>query len=401
MADGTGLWHEVLVRLIRGGHLVPASDLAALLSSAIQPLGIEVTSYLVDLEQQSLRALPEPGKPTPQPLPIEGSVGGRAFMTVTPLVASRSPGRLWLPLINGTERLGVLDVTLPDRLDPDSPHVRDGLDLVAGLVGHLVTAKTRYGDTLDRARRSRPMSVGAELLWQLLPPLTFATTEVVISAILEPCYDVGGDAFDYSVDDDIARIAVFDAVGHGLAAALTAAVALSATRTSRVQGQGLYATARAADLAVAEHFPEIRFATAVLADLDLKTGVVRYLNAGHPPPVLLRAGKVVATLDAGRRMPLGLDDPTIEIAETALEPGDRLLFYTDGFTEARDRNGDQFGLSRLVDFAERHSAAGLPAPETVRRLARTLLDHQHGASADDATLVMVSWSAISDRRSVV
>jgi serine phosphatase RsbU (regulator of sigma subunit) len=113
--------------------------------------------------------------------------------------------------------------------------------------------------------------------------------------------------------------------------------------------------------------------------------------------VLLRGGKAVGFLDRGRRMPLGLDDPAIEIAEQTLEPGDRLLFYTDGFTEARNEHGEEFGLDRLVDFAERHAAAGLPVPETLRRLTHDVLDHQYGDLHDDATLLLLSWSAVDSR----
>jgi serine phosphatase RsbU (regulator of sigma subunit) len=117
--------------------------------------------------------------------------------------------------------------------------------------------------------------------------------------------------------------------------------------------------------------------------------------------VLLRRGRAVGVLDRGRRMPLGLDDPAIEIAEQTLEPGDRLLFYTDGFTEARDERGEEFGLRRLVDFAERHAAAGLPVPETLRRLSHDVLDHQHGGLRDDATLLLISWSGVDSRRSAI
>jgi sigma-B regulation protein RsbU (phosphoserine phosphatase) len=77
----------------------------------------------------------------------------------------------------------------------------------------------------------------------------------------------------------------------------------------------------------------------------------------------------------------------------SLEPGDRLLLYTDGFTEARDQFDQEFGLPRLIDFAERHAAAGLPPPETVRRLAHDLLDHQYGSLRDDASMVLVSWNS--------
>jgi sigma-B regulation protein RsbU (phosphoserine phosphatase) len=131
----------------------------------------------------------------------------------------------------------------------------------------------------------------------------------------------------------------------------------------------------------------------VLAELDLDSGRVRYLNAGHPAPLVLRGGRVARELGNGRRMPLGLDDPLVEIGEEMLEPQDRLLFYTDGVTEAQTPGGDRFGVGRLTDLAERHADAGLPAPETLRRLAHAVLEHQAGEPADDATLMLVQWSA--------
>jgi sigma-B regulation protein RsbU (phosphoserine phosphatase) len=395
------LWEDAVIDLLRGSQRAQPGELAAVVNAAVRPLGVDITIYLVDLEQRALRAVPEPGKPTPEPLSIDGTVAGRAFMAVTPLTATGPPWRLWVPLLDGTERLGALDVALPDWFDPDDPEVREGINRLAGLTGDLVAAKSVYGDSLRRTRYSRPLSTASELLWRLVPPLTTAAEQVVISAILEPCYEVGGDAFDYAVDGDVALVAVFDGVGRGLSAGLTSAVALSAIRSARVAGHGLYAMARAADQAIIDHFGDQRFVTAVLAEVDLVTGVVRYLNAGHPPPVLLRRGRAVGVLDRGRRMPLGLDDPAIEIAEQTLEPGDRLLFYTDGFTEARDERGEEFGLRRLVDFAERHAAAGLPVPETLRRLSHDVLDHQYGGLRDDATLLLVSWSGVDSRRSTI
>jgi anti-anti-sigma factor len=105
----------------------------------------------------------------------------------------------------------------------------------------------------------------------------------------------------------------------------------------------------------------------------------------------MRDGKVVVTLDAVGRTPLGLTDHA-RVAQESLQPGDRLLFYTDGITEARDPDGEFFGLGRLLDLAERHAAAGLSAPETLRRLSHAVLNHQHGRLDDDATLMIVEWS---------
>ena len=135
-----------------------------------------------------------------------------------------------------------------------------------------------------------------------------------------------------------------------------------------------------------------RFATGVLARLDLDDGRLRYLCAGHPAPLLLRDGRVVRSLDGGRRPMLGLEAREVSLGEEQLEPGDVLVVYTDGVVEARDAAGEQFGLPRLVDLLEREHAVGTPLPEVVRRLCRALLAHQRGVLQDDATLVLMHWT---------
>ena len=242
------------------------------------------------------------------------------------------------------------------------------------------------------------MSEASELLWRLLPPLTFASHRVVIAAVLEPCYEVGGDGFDYAVDGDTAFFAVFDTVGHDLRSGLGTATVLAGIRAARAEGAGLSAMARAADEALAQYLPELRFTTAVLGTLDLSTGLLRYLNAGHPAPMLLRQGKVVTRLDRGRRLPLGLNDAQLQIAEQHLEPGDRLLLFTDGITEGRDRDGAPFGEDRLADLVGQHTSDGLPAPETLRRLCHTVLEHYDGPPTDDATMMYIEWSPAAGER---
>lgn len=304
-----------------------------------------------------------------------------------------------MPIVDGTERIGVLHARLPTGTDPTRADVIAGCRLLAGIVGHLITGKSAFGDSLVQARRSRPMTPAAELLWQLLPPLTFATEQIVFSAVLEPCYDVGGDAFDYAVDGQLARFGIFDAVGKGMPAAIAAAVALGASRASRRAGGDLAAVAEAADRAIAEQFPDVRFVTAVLAELDLAAGRLRYVSAGHPPPALLRRGKAVRTLEGGRRTPLGVPPSRTAVAQESFEPGDRLLLYTDGITEARDENGVMFGPDQLVGLVERSAADELPVAETVRRLSHAVLDHQGGPPRDDATLMLLEWSPQAARRS--
>jgi sigma-B regulation protein RsbU (phosphoserine phosphatase) len=386
-------WCDAVADLIEAAHLVAASGIPAIVDEATEPIGVTVRIYLTDHEQRHLRPLSEG-----EPLAIGATLAGRAFMTLRPMPSSGDRPGMWMPMVNGTERIGVLEVRLPPGTDPVEPDVVTGTRLLAGLIGHLITAKRAYGDTLAQARRSQPMTPAAELLWQLLPPLTFATDQIVLGAVLEPCYDVGGDAYDYSVDGYQARFGVFDAVGKGMPAAVAAAVALGAIRATRRAGGDLAGMAEAADQAITAQFPDARFVTAILAELDLAEGGLRYVGAGHPPPVLLRRGKAVRALGEGRRAPLGVPSP-VQVAEESFEPGDRLLVYTDGVTEARDADGAMFGVDHLVDLVERHAADGLPAAETVRRISHAVLEHQGGPPKDDASLLLVEWSPQAASRS--
>ena len=378
--------------MLQRAHLCQPDELPAEINAAVSRLGLEITVYLVDYEQHRLWPLTERGKPTADPLSVDGTLAGRAFASVRTMAAGDAarPDRLWVPMIDGSERLGVAEVVLHE-VPPDLADLREFCEALVGLVGHLLTVKLPYGDTLEQVRRTQPMTAAAELLLASLPPLTFSCHRLVISAVLEPSYDVGGDAYDYAGDGPLAQFMVLDAMGRGMRAGLTCVVAMAAMRTARRENKGLFAIGRTADAALAEHFADQRFVTAVLGELEMDTGRLRYINAGHPAPLLLRNGKAVRALTGGRRMPLGLDDSAIEIAEESLEPGDRLLLYTDGVTEARDNAGELFGTDRLVDLAERSAVDELPAPETLRRLAHSVMQHQGGLPTDDATIMLVEW----------
>jgi sigma-B regulation protein RsbU (phosphoserine phosphatase) len=396
---GEKQWLDALSRVLERSHLFQADELAGVIDEALAHLGIRMVLFLVDDEQRELRMVPQDDRPVAGPLPLEASLPGRSFRLVETVLMAGGDG-WWVPVINGTDRLGVLGFAFADGLDPDDDLVRQRCETMAGLVGHLITVTSPKGDFLVRVRRARPMSDGAELLAQILPPMTVSCERLTVSAILEPRYDIGGDGYDYALDGDLARMAIFDGVGRGLRAGLAYTVAVTAARAARRAGKELYGQVRAADAALLEQFSDARFVTAVLGELNMGTGVLRYINAGHPAPLLLRAGKFIRELPGGRRMPLGLDDTRDHIGTEQLEPGDRLLLYTDGVIEARDARGDMFGVEALIDHAERHAAAGLPAPETLRRLARAVAAHHGGPAADDTTLVLAEWSPEAVRRSL-
>ena len=385
----------MLAHIVNGSHTATAGELADVLDEATSLVGVSAELYLVDLGQQELHPVRPRGG---APMPVDTTMAGRAYSRSQMVVAAEGGAPvLWVPVLDGTERLGALRLLLPADADARDSGLRARCWALAGQVAHLVLSKQLYSDLFHRVRRARPLSVASELLWQLLPPKVFACDRAVIAAAMEPYDQVGGDGFDYAVDDGHAHVAIFDAVGHDLQAGLVTSIVLAATRNARRGGADLVAAAGLADEMVAAYRPGDRmlFATAFLARLDLATGVLEYVNAGHPGPVVLRGGRVVRGLDERGRPPLGLGHvaSTEVVARRAqLQPGDRVLFYTDGVTEARSPRGEQFGVDRLVDLTERHEAAGLSAPETLRRVVRAVLEHQDGKLQDDATLLVLEWT---------
>jgi hypothetical protein len=387
----------MLEALLRRTHLSVPEQLAAIVAEEARAIGAErLVLHLVDFEQRHLVPIPAPDAEGREPLSIQGTVGGRAFTSSSILQVEGDEGRatrVWLPLLDGTERLGVMEVTF----EGEPASVPDALIAVceryAHLTAMLIVTKGAYSDVFERVRRRRPMSVAGELLWSLAPPLVTASDDFVLGGMLEPCYDMGGDAVDYALNGAVLHLAVFDAMGHGLAAAGASAFALSAYRSSRRQGDDLAETYAVIDAAVADQYPADRFVTAALAELDVRTGRLRWISAGHPPPLLLRAGRLVKTLDLPPRPPLGLrlaGGPGA-VGDESLEPGDMVLLYTDGLTEARRPGGELFTVERLGEFIERQAAAGQAAPETLRRLREAIIERGEGALQDDASALLVEW----------
>jgi len=145
------------------------------------------------------------------------------------------------------------------------------------------------------------------------------------------------------------------------------------------------------DSAIADQFGPERFVTAQMARLDVSSGLLQWVNAGHPAPLLLRGGRVVDALESQTTLPVGVGGAKPIATERVLRRGDRVLFFTDGLVEEHKRGGDEFGETRLRELIERAEHDGGPVQETVRRLSRALMLERGGATTDDATLLLVEW----------
>lgn len=389
----------MLRELVAASHLMSMEQLPDAVAWHAADAGLHDTViYVVDLQQTVLRLLTgkgpdagrDPGREAAE-LKVEGTIAGRAFQTVRPVTGQAFDDgtcQYWLPILDGSERIGVLRVTIP----PDDDRARDDAEYLAGLVALMIVSKGPYSDSLSRLVRTRDMTVSAEMQWRLLPPPTFANDQVVIGAALEPAYKLGGDTFDYALAGDTVHLAIFDAMGHDTTAGLTSNLAVAACRNSRLQGASIVETGQAIEEVLAEWDGSGRFVTAVLAELDLRSGFLSWTSHGHPPPVVIRGARWVTTLECRPGTPLGTGLGVVpELCSEQLEPGDRVILYSDGIVEARDPDKLEFGLERFVDFIIKREADGLPVPETLRRLIHGILEHHAGRLDDDATVLLVEW----------
>ncbi|MGY1619721.1 PP2C family protein-serine/threonine phosphatase [Geodermatophilus sp. SYSU D00691] len=382
------LGEALLGSLLDRAHLIPPRLVGPLVAQEVGAAGgDDVAIHLQDHDQVSLQPLAGRGMAGHR-VPIHESPEGRAFSTDEPVEAELPDGRrrLHLPMLDGSDRVGVLSVTLPAVSDGD----RRLAQRLAGLVADLVVTKSAYTDAIELTRATRPMTLSARLQRDTLPPLAMTTPDVDLAGILEPAYEVGGDSFDYALDEHLLHVAVFDAMGHGLEAATMATVVIAAYRHARQSGAELTELYERMDHAVAATFPG-RFATAQIGRLDTASGELSWVNAGHPAPLHVRGGRVVGELTGPITRPVGLADGRPARVQTArLEPADRVLFFTDGVVEERVA-GEQFGEARLREVIEETTAEGLAAAETVRRLSHALMAARRGRTSDDASLLLVEW----------
>lgn len=393
MAPTTDAQGEYLFgELIRSVHDRGPLEVLEAVEAYASVIGLgRVTVYLVDLQQRLLVPLGEG-----RPLAVDGSTAGSAYRSETlRLVEGDGLLELWLPLRDGADRMGVLYVSAPVL---DEPTLRR-CQTLASLLGLVITSKRAYSDTYVRHTRTRPVQLRTEMLRAFLPPRTLGTPRGVSTAVLEPAYELGGDAFDHSITKDVLHVAILDAMGHDLASGLTASVAMAGARSARRNGAGLRDLTAEVEEALASWLPE-HFCTGIFATLNLGSGLFSWVNCAHPAPLLIRGGRLSpGALERDPELPLGMaevdtgaDADARTVHEVRLEPGDQVLFYTDGVTEAHDGQGRMFGLERFADFIIRAASAEEPAPETLRRFIHSIHDHQRGRFSDDATIVLLEWT---------
>lgn len=380
---------SVVSALARDSGYMSFEELPTLITSRAERAGLfGIRLFLADRQQRTLNEVTGKGVDASQggeTLRVDGTVAGLTFMHST-ITQIGDQQQFWVPVMNGSERLGVLYVEHAEARDDQA------FRSFASIVGLLIVDKRTTSDSYARLIRNKPMAVSAEMQWTLMPPTTFANRRITVSGVSEPAYENAGDTFDFALAGDTAHLSLFDAMGHDNAAGLLANLTVGACRNQRRYGTALKELPAAIEQTLARELVDSRFTTGLIAELDTATGVFSWVNCGHLPPVVLRDGSPVLTLECEVTHPLGMDfGLPVTVCHEQLQPGDRVLMYTDGVVEARDGQGREFGIDRFTQFIVRHEADKLPVPETLRRLIQAVLAHHSGRLNDDATVLFCEW----------
>jgi serine phosphatase RsbU (regulator of sigma subunit) len=205
---------------------------------------------------------------------------------------------------------------------------------------------------------------------------------------------IGGDLYEVVTTPGHVRIILGDVQGKGIAAVRTAAMVLGAFREAAYEAADLAEIAARIEQSMRYQAPEQEFVTAVLAELTPGCPMIEILNCGHPSPLLLRNGDVVPAEAPDPCLPLGL----AELADDErtpctwpFSPGDQILFYTDGISEARDKAGTFYPLSQCGQILTHHDA------ETALDLIKEqVISHVGHTLTDDAAMLLVKSAAISE-----
>lgn len=343
-----------------------------------------VQLFLVDYAVATLQSVhSEPGPP--ESVPAHGSPAGRAFGSQEPFVEQRAGGEvcLYLPVTVRGDRLGVLTVTMPsaDRAE----ECLDELVEVAQVLGREVIVADRDTDLYLQARRTDRLTLAAEMQWQLLPGRSCARPEFALGAQLEPAYAIFGDNFDWSATADHLMLYITNGMGQGIEASLLTNLGINALRNARRAGLSLADQAALADQAVYAHYRGQAHLSVLMLDLDLRGGRLKVVDAGSPQMLRLR-GRSVTSVDFEAQLPLGMFEETDYVAqEFDIEPGDRLIFASDGVYSVAAPGGERYGERALARAIV--STSLLPAAEVPRAVLRELSGHRGTPVADDDALV--------------
>ncbi|MCC5476539.1 PP2C family protein-serine/threonine phosphatase [Streptomyces barringtoniae] len=352
----------------------------------------EVSFLFVDLIGQEVVRLPRAGTAgqahgEAQRFELAGSVYDRVLRSQRLHQEDDGEGgcRILAPVTNRGDCIGVLDLFVPHADET----VRDAVAYAAHALAYIVVTDRRFTDLYHWGRRTTAVSLAAEIQHQLLPSASCCeAAQFTLACGLVPADDIGGDTYDYALNQDRLYLSITDAMGHDTASAMLATLTVNALRRARRAAEGVLGQAHAAHEAITEDARGMT--TGQLLCVTLGTGECELVNAGHPWPLRLRGARL-EELAVKVNLPFGVPVPvTYEVQRFDLEPGDRLVLLTDGMTER---------CSAAVDLPALIQGTRDAHPrEVVRALTGAVHDACGGSLPDDATTMVLDWHGGSGRR---
>ncbi|MFQ5662949.1 MAG: SpoIIE family protein phosphatase [Terriglobia bacterium] len=241
----------------------------------------------------------------------------------------------------------------------------------------------------QRRRLEHEVAIAREIQQTLLPRSFQHFPHLQVTGINHPCLAVGGDYFDLiQLSPDRTAFVIADVCGKGLGAALLTAM-LQGTFFAMTLGQEPASVFTHVNHFICARSKMERYATLFFGILD-SGGRLEFINAGHPPPLRVHAGRVEPVFPA-ESLPLGLmPEAEFATASATLDPGDTLVLFTDGINEAVDPQDEEFGLERLRAVVARHATAGVE--ELQAAILNAVGEYTRGApQADDLTLLILHY----------
>jgi serine phosphatase RsbU (regulator of sigma subunit) len=284
----------------------------------------------------------------------------------------------------------VIGLVYLDSLLGAEPFGEEDLRIVTALA-NVAAAKIENArlleESLEKRRMEEDMAMAAEIQRGLLPSVSPSVPGYGVCGVNFPCRTVGGDYFDFMMEEGQLLFALGDVSGKGTGAALLMTMLRAAVRAHWAERPTAQAVARI-NRTVCQNIPGNKYVTFFMGSLDPGSGLVSYVNAGHNPPLLVRTDGSVDTLAEGG-MVLGFVDPAdYGEGRAELRPGDMLVVFSDGVTETWSAADEEYGEARLAELLVRERALG--PKELQAALLQELDAFSRGTKAtDDRTLIVI------------
>lgn len=321
-------------------------------------------------------------------LSIDAQVDPR-FQASESIIQTNTHSAMCVPLWNNREIIGVIYADRIFHLDRFSEEDLKLLTLLSNLAAVKIENARLIQQAIEKEKMEKELALASQIQKNLLPGKNPECQNYDLAGYNLTCYQVGGDYYDFiELPPDRLAIVIADVSGKGVSAALLMASLRAALHSELTPGCSLEALAGRLNDFVHRSSSPSNFITFFLMDLNKNSGEIKYLNAGHNPPLILVRGDEIIRLESSGFCLGMFPSVSYQAGNARLGAGDLAILYTDGITESRNNNKEEFGEERLIRAAQKY--AELPAQRMVEFILAEVEKFSEGREPDDdRTLVII------------